>query len=215
MNPGKTRSCPHCKATILESATVCPGCQHHLRFDPAAQRMLPAATPLRVEGTIRHPPDGGRLGNTSIVLAVRNERGEEITRQVVGVGALAPTDVRSFSLSVELFAPQILGRDVRSDSRVVPAAPAPGSAPRPTQPAVSKSPFRDPRRSADPPRRPSPAAHSVIRGPGHGRRAATAARSAAAGARNPRAHLAGDRGTATVQGSAQRLSTCAGAHEQV
>src|SRR5580658_7718834 len=144
MNPGKTRSCPHCKATILESATVCPGCQHHLRFDPAAQRMLPAATPLRVEGTIRHPPDGGTW-EYSIVLAVRNERGEEITRQVVGVGALAPTDVRSFSLSVELFAPQIIGRDVRSDSRVVPAAPAPGSPARPTQPAVSKSPFRDPR----------------------------------------------------------------------
>jgi hypothetical protein len=142
MNPGKTRSCPHCKATILESATVCPGCLHHLRFDPAAQRMLPAATPLRVEGTIRHPPDGGTW-EYSIVLAVRNERGEEITRQVVGVGALAPTDVRSFSLSVELFAPQIIGRDVRSDSRVVPAAP--GSAPRPPQPAVSKSPFRDPR----------------------------------------------------------------------
>src|SRR5665213_2711658 len=144
MNPGKTRSCPHCKATILESATVCPGCLHHLRFDPAAQRMLPAATPLRVEGTIRHPPDGGTW-EYSIVLAVRNERGEEITRQVVGVGALAPTDVRSFSLSVELFAPQIIGRDVRSDSRVVPAAPAPGSPPRPTQPAASKSPFRDPR----------------------------------------------------------------------
>ncbi|MEJ0008003.1 MAG: hypothetical protein WDM77_16965 [Steroidobacteraceae bacterium] len=144
MNPGKTRSCPHCKATILESATVCPGCLHHLRFDPAAQRMLPAATPLRVEGTIRHPPDGGTW-EYSIVLAVRNERGEELTRQVVGVGALAPTDVRSFSLSVELFAPQMLGREVRSDSRVVPAAPGTGSPQRPTQPAVSKSPFRDPR----------------------------------------------------------------------
>jgi hypothetical protein len=158
MNPGKTRSCPHCKATILESATVCPGCLHHLRFDPAAQRMLPAATPLRVEGTIRHPPDGGTW-EYSIVLAVRNERGEEITRQVVGVGALAPTDVRSFSLSVELFAPQIIGRDVRSDSRVVPAAPAPGSPPRPTQPAVSKSPFRDPR---DPRTRPPMTARDPV-----------------------------------------------------
>src|ERR1700728_115339 len=142
MNPGKTRSCPHCKATILESATVCPGCLHHLRFDPAAQRMLPAATPLRVEGTIRHPPGGGTW-EYSIVLAVRNERGEEITRQVVGVGALAPADVRSFSLSVELFAPQTLARDPRTDARgSAPASGAPGSAPRPTAPAVSKSPFR-------------------------------------------------------------------------
>ena len=126
MNSGKTRSCPHCKATILESATVCPGCLHHLRFDPAAQRMLPAATPLRVEGTIRHPPDGGTW-EYSIVLAVRNERGEEITRQVVGVGALAPADVRSFSsLLVELFAPQTLSRDPRTESR--------GSVPDPARP---------------------------------------------------------------------------------
>src|SRR5580698_181636 len=131
MNPGKTRSCPHCKATILESATVCPGCLHHLRFDPASQRMLPAATPLRVEGTIRHPPDGGTW-EYSIVLAVRNERGEEITRQVVGVGALAPADVRSFSLSVELFVPQTLARDVR-ETRGAPATPA--STQRPAQPA--------------------------------------------------------------------------------
>jgi hypothetical protein len=145
MNSGKTRSCPHCKATILESATVCPGCLHHLRFDPAAQRMLPAATPLRVEGTIRHPPGGGTW-EYSIVLAVRNERGEEITRQVVGVGALAPTDVRSFSLSVELFAPQTVSRDPRTEVRSSGAlAGTPGSAPRPTAPATSKSPFRDPR----------------------------------------------------------------------
>ncbi len=73
------------------------------------------------------------------MLAVRNERGEEITRQVVGVGVLAPDDVRSFSLAVELFAPQILQRDVRIDQRDMPQAP------RPTQSAVHRSPFRDPR----------------------------------------------------------------------
>jgi hypothetical protein len=145
MNPGKTRTCPHCKATILESAMVCPGCQHHLRFDPAAQRMLPAATPLKVEGTIRHPP-GGDVWEYSIVLSVRNGRGEELTRQVVGVGALAPEDVRSFSLAVELFAPQTVAREVRAETRAVAgAAPTPATAPRPSQPAVSKSPFRDPR----------------------------------------------------------------------
>ena len=32
---GRTRVCPHCKATILESAAVCPQCQHHLRFGVA------------------------------------------------------------------------------------------------------------------------------------------------------------------------------------
>jgi hypothetical protein len=155
MTSGKTRTCPHCKATILESAMVCPGCQHHLRFDPAAQRMVPSATPLKVEGTIRHPP-GGEVWEYSIVVAVRNARGEEITRQVVGVGALAPEDVRSFSLAVELFVPQTVARgDTRSEARE-PAAPA-GATPRPSAPAVSKSPFRDPR---DPRTRPPMAGQS-------------------------------------------------------
>jgi hypothetical protein len=142
MSPGKTRTCPHCKATILESSMVCPGCQHHLRFDPTAQRMVAAATPLRVEGTIRHPSDGDTW-EYSIVLSVRNQRGEEITRQVVGVGAIAPDDVRSFSLAVELFVPATVAKDLRADPRAA-AEPAP-SPPRPSQPAVGKSPFRDPR----------------------------------------------------------------------
>jgi len=104
--PGKTRTCPHCRATILDSATVCPGCHHHLRFDSsgAGQRVQPAATPLRVEGTLRHPPSGGSL-EYSVVLAIRNDRGEEIARQVVGVGALQPGDTRTFSLAVEVFKP--------------------------------------------------------------------------------------------------------------
>jgi hypothetical protein len=117
MIPGKTRTCPHCKATILDSATVCPGCEHHLRFDPAAQRMVPVSTPLQVEGTIRHPSADGETWEYSIILSVRNERGEEVTRQVAGVGALAPADARSFSLSVELFAPQAAPRDVRPEPR--------------------------------------------------------------------------------------------------
>jgi hypothetical protein len=146
MAPGKTRTCPHCKATILETATVCPGCQHHLRFDPTALRMLPAATPLTVEGTVRHPK-GAESWEYSIVLAVRNGRGEELTRQVVGVGVLAPDEVRSFSLAVELFAPQTVSRDVRGEPRAAaaPAAAAAAAAARPAQPAVGMSPFRDPR----------------------------------------------------------------------
>jgi len=145
MATGKTRTCPHCKATILDSAMVCPGCQHHLRFDPAAQRMLPAATPLTVEGTVRHPK-GSESWEYSIVLAVRNGRGEELTRQVVGVGVLAPDDVRSFSLAVELFAPQSQVRDVRAEQqRAAPAAAAAAAAMRPAPPPASNSPFRDPR----------------------------------------------------------------------
>ena len=100
---GKTRTCPHCKATILDSAAICPACQHHLRFDPGAEeRLRPDAVPLLVEGTIRHP-ESASLAEYSVVVSIRNERGEEITRKVLGVGALRPSDVRTFTVSVEIF----------------------------------------------------------------------------------------------------------------
>ncbi|HTL04390.1 MAG TPA: hypothetical protein VL241_01470 [Gemmatimonadales bacterium] len=103
--PGTTRICPHCRASILESASVCPACRHHLRFDPgAAARAVPSLTPLRVEGTIRHPPVG-EPWEYSVMLSIRNDRGEEITRQVVDVGALQPSEQRTFTLAVEVFAP--------------------------------------------------------------------------------------------------------------
>ena len=103
--PGTTRNCPHCKARILESAAVCPACRHHLRFDPkVADRVLPSFSPLRVEGTIRHPTVG-EAWEYSVMLSIRNDRGEEISRQVVGVGALQPTEQRTFTLAVEVFTP--------------------------------------------------------------------------------------------------------------
>ena len=93
---GKTRTCPHCKATILESSSVCPACQHHLRFDPKAiveRRLQPAFSALRVEGGFKHPA-GGEPWEYSVVVSIRNDRGEELARKVVGVGALAPNEGR-------------------------------------------------------------------------------------------------------------------------
>lgn len=108
---GATRHCPHCKATILESASVCPACRGHLRFEAGpAQNAL--ATPLRVEGTIRQAASDG-TAEYSMVLSIRNERGEEITRQVVGVGALKPDEQRTFTLAVELFSVPTKGRTGR------------------------------------------------------------------------------------------------------
>jgi hypothetical protein len=104
---GRTRSCPHCKATILESAAVCPQCRHHLRFGAAAEKAqvpVEGFSALRVEGSLEHPPRGSDW-EYSVVLTIRNERGEEISRQVVGVGALRPAESRSFSLSVEVLTP--------------------------------------------------------------------------------------------------------------
>lgn len=105
---GKTRTCPHCKTTILESATVCPACQHHLQFNPTAQRRVPTFTALRVEGTIQHPVQEDAW-EYSIVVALRNERGEEIKRQVIAVGALDNLEQRTIMLSVDVFKPGAAG----------------------------------------------------------------------------------------------------------
>ncbi len=100
---GATRACPHCRETILESAAVCPACSHKLRYGgPSGELGTPAAlTPLRVEGSFRNPADNGAW-EYSMVLTIRNERGEEIARRLVGVGAMQPGEQRSFSLSVEM-----------------------------------------------------------------------------------------------------------------
>jgi hypothetical protein len=37
-----------------------------------------------------------------MVLTIRNERGEEIARKLVGVGAMRPDEQRTFTLSVEM-----------------------------------------------------------------------------------------------------------------
>ncbi|HEX6833169.1 MAG TPA: hypothetical protein VF132_06505 [Rudaea sp.] len=99
--PGATRTCPHCRETILESATVCPSCRHHLRFDaPSAAPRTDTVTPLRVDGSIRNPAGGA--WEYSMVLTIRNERGEEIARRVVGVGAIQGDEQRTFTLNVEM-----------------------------------------------------------------------------------------------------------------
>jgi len=102
--PGKTRVCPHCKSTILESASVCPGCQHHLRFDRNANadaRAEATVSALRVEGEFRNPK-GVNAWEYSVVVSIRNERGEEVARKVVGVGALSPEESRTVTVSVDV-----------------------------------------------------------------------------------------------------------------
>ena len=123
---GKTRTCPHCKATILESLSVCPGCLHHLRFDQeAAKRQVAAKSALRVEGVIRHPPLE-EAWEYFVVISIRNDRGEEVTRQVVSVGALQGAEKRTFSLSVDTMPAQMgVGTNVRTVSAPPPPPPPP------------------------------------------------------------------------------------------
>jgi hypothetical protein len=99
---GATRICPHCKATVLLSASICPGCQHHLRFNASATESQPAGyAAMLMEGTIEHrSPD--ESCEYCVVVAISNDQGEKIARQVVGVGALKPGERHHYSFSVEL-----------------------------------------------------------------------------------------------------------------
>ena len=103
---GRTRTCPHCKAVILETASVCPQCRHHLKFgaEAAATAEHNGFCALKVEGTLQHNARQGRLGILGGPL-IRNERGEEVSRQVIGVGALRPSESRTFTLSVDVNTP--------------------------------------------------------------------------------------------------------------
>ena len=100
-SPGATRDCPHCRETVLESAVVCPACRHYLRFDAGADApQAPALTPLRIEGSIRHPAEGEPWEYT-VVVSIRNDRDEVIAHKLIGVGAMNANEQRTFTLSVE------------------------------------------------------------------------------------------------------------------
>jgi hypothetical protein len=99
---GATRICPHCKATVLMSANVCPGCQHHLRFNTGAVEAQTAGiSAMSIAGTIEHPR-ADEPCEYCVVISITNDRGERITRQVVGVGALQPGERHRYSFSVDL-----------------------------------------------------------------------------------------------------------------
>ncbi len=120
VSPGKSRRCPHCRSEILESASICPVCRHHLKHGLAAEQAGERFSALHVEGTIRHP-----AGNTpweySVTITIRNQKGEEVARQMVGIGSMSGNDLRTFDLSVDVFAPEVVA--------VTPPAPKAGAAP--------------------------------------------------------------------------------------
>lgn len=103
---GKTRSCPHCRATILESAAVCPACRHHLRFESRrGEEPRPASqVALRVSGEFARAAAAGP-GEYHVVVVIRDASGAELARKVIGVGGLAPGEERKVDLSVEIFDP--------------------------------------------------------------------------------------------------------------
>ena len=100
---GDSRICPHCKETILKSAMICPGCHHYLQFDAVRVRTAPSLCPLRIEGRVRYP-DEDKPCEYSVVVEVQNDRGEVLSRRVMGVGTMRPREARTFSVRVELSA---------------------------------------------------------------------------------------------------------------
>jgi hypothetical protein len=101
---GKTRSCPHCRATILESAAVCPACRHHLRFESrrGEQPEQASQVALRISGQFARASAAGP-GEYSVVVVIRDAAGAELARKVIGVGGLAPGEERRVDLTVEIF----------------------------------------------------------------------------------------------------------------
>jgi hypothetical protein len=129
--PGATRVCPHCKATVLETAAICPGCRHHLRFSAEAGQSTvdEGYCALSVDGSIAHK-DGSEPCEYFVVLDIRDERGEQLARQVVGVGVLQPGELRHLNVSVGM-------RPVRAQAATR-SQPALSSATAATQPAAAK-----------------------------------------------------------------------------
>ncbi|HEY7716233.1 MAG TPA: hypothetical protein VIE90_17095 [Candidatus Binatia bacterium] len=117
-NAGEERTCPHCKATILSSATSCPICRHMLRagavsFEPPPK---PTSCPLLVEGSLEHPGTGEAL-EYQVLMEVRDGTGKLLSRQMMGVGALHAAEKRIFSLRVEM-SPAMPATDVKNNGSV-------------------------------------------------------------------------------------------------
>ena len=127
-SPGATRVCPHCKATVLESAAICPGCRHHLRFGGAGHALEAGEgyCALSVDGTIAHTPTSEPC-EYCVVLEVRNDRGEPMARQVVGVGVLQSGEVRRLNVSVEML-PVRAQSAAKTQAALKPLSPPPGPA---------------------------------------------------------------------------------------
>ena len=124
---GATRLCPHCRAVILQSASSCPACRKHLKFEPgAAAPPAPSFSALNLEGMVRHP-NVGQPWEYSVLVSIKNDKGEEVARQVVNVGALEPGEQRSFTFSVDVFVP--------GDAKAT--TPATGVSPVSANPAVA------------------------------------------------------------------------------
>jgi len=80
-----------------------------------------------VEGSFRHPTTG-EAWEYAVTVTITNDRGVELTRQIVGVGAIKPGEQRTFTVAVEVFGPPAAAepeaRDTSlADTNTAPATP--------------------------------------------------------------------------------------------
>jgi len=121
---------------ILDSLSVCPGCQHHLRYDQEAMRRQAAAKEaLRVEGTFSHPSREAPC-EYQVMLSVRNERGDEISRQVMNVGSLRGGEQRTFVMCLEVLPNQAPAPSKTATGAATTAGPEPAAAEAAPKPKV-------------------------------------------------------------------------------
>jgi hypothetical protein len=104
---GAAWDCPHCGERILRSAAACPACRRYLRFEAVGGARAAGAIvcPLSIDGQIHHPGNQDAW-EYSVLIEVRDERGEVMARRVIGVGALRPGGSRQFTLRVEVRVPE-------------------------------------------------------------------------------------------------------------
>lgn len=99
---GEAWNCPHCGERILRSSVTCPACHRHLRFEALTTTQSAGKTvcPFLVDGTIRHSGTDAAC-EYSVLIEVRDDRGEILARRVVSVGALKRDETRTVTLRVE------------------------------------------------------------------------------------------------------------------
>ena len=162
------RPCWKARRSARGAGTICASAAAGQALEPGEGYCA-----LSVDGTIAHTRRSEPC-EYCVVLDVRNERGEQLTRQVVGVGVLQTGELRRLNVSVEMLPvrapaavkaqaplkPPPCGGCARSPP---PAAPRPSgqSTGRPATPARSSPPIW----STPPPPRPRCSAWAIIRKP--------------------------------------------------
>ncbi len=127
---------------------------------------------MQVEGKITHPPDEDPWEYTVVVL-IRNERGQEIARHVINVGALSNSEQRIVSLAVDVMPPKAVvamaPKPAAASSPLpakTPLVPPPPAAARPAQPPTPPTqPLRPAKETLTPPKPGDPYPSNFGRGP--------------------------------------------------